>query len=114
MNDIQHWTQGLVEAVTYWGTHAFEGLGFTAISFGLAICAILLLWKMKGIVFHYADELDILANAIRDRNEHGDPKKFTIDQKYKLGIACLPLALFSAAKLIAIGVLAMAIVDAAS
>lgn len=93
------------------GIHVAEAGFFTVVAITLAPLAIWYLWKWKGVVFAYVDELDDLANALRDRDPNGNPlpRKLSIADKYHLGMAHLPLGLFSGCKLLAIALIVIGI-----
>ena len=93
------------------GVHVAEAGFFVLVAFILAPLAILWLWKWKGVVFSYVDELDDLANALRDRDPNGNPlsRKLSISDKYHLGMAHLALGIFSGCKLLAIALIVIGI-----
>ena len=93
--------------LAYWKLHGAEALGYGLLSFGIAILLIFILlnvWRLKELIFHFLDELELMARLLKT-GKPIDPGR---------AMVALALSIFSAAKFIAAGLIIMAVVDAAS
>ena len=98
-------TQYALHGFEFWAFHAWEGFGFATIGFVLTVALMaFLLWVLKGVIFSYYDELDILAKQIRN-------KQVKLEVKAQIGRS---LSTFSLGKCILFGLIFIGIVLAAT
>ena len=94
----------------YWALHVVEAIVFSCLAFGISLALIgLLFWLCKGMIFSYLDELDYLATMVDP--DHANSRNVSRETKAEIGRS---LAIFSAAKMVAIGLIMLAITLAAT